>query len=301
MFSYKFVNWLIFILLCLIWGSSFILMKLGLYDASGKTLLSAYQVATIRILSAGVVLAPVLLFNWLKTNWKIKGYMFLSGLLGNFFAAFLFCIAETKIDSALAGTLNALTPIFVIITGAIIYKQEVAKQKIVGVGVGLLGSIALLLTSRHHSLGDLNYVVLVILATIFYGININMVRQKLGGIPPTFIASFAFTSLIVPSAIILYYSGFFALPLNTAPFIKATAAACVLGVIGTAIAAILLYQLVKRAGGVFASLVAYGIPFVAILWSKWYGEDPNIGEILSLFIVLGGVYLANKPVKVVNK
>jgi drug/metabolite transporter (DMT)-like permease len=190
-----------------------------------------------------------------------------------------------------------LTPIFVIITGAVIYKQRVAKQKIIGVATGLLGSVLLFSTSHHHSLGDVNYAALVVLATIFYGININMVKQKLHGIPPTFIASFAFASLIIPSALILYYTGFFALPLNTPSYIKATAAACVLGVIGTALAAILLYKLVNRTGGVFASMVAYGIPFVAIIWGKWYGEAPTIGEICSLFIVLGGVYLANKPVK----
>lgn len=298
MFSFKFINWLIFSLLCIIWGSSFILMKLGLYSSSGQALLSAYQVAAIRILSAGIVLVPVLMFNWIKTTWKTKGYLFLSGLLGNFFAAFLFCIAETKIDSALAGTLNALTPIFVIIMGAIIYRQQVAKQKIIGVTIGLFGSLMLFLTSHHHSLGDVSYVILIVLATIFYGININMVRQKLSGVPPTFIASFAFTSLIIPSALILYYSGFSALPLNSDAYMKATVAACVLGVIGTAIAAILLYQLVKRTGGVFASMVAYGIPFIAIGWSKWYGENPTFGQVFSLFIVLGGVYLTNKTKRI---
>src|ERR1700712_5715901 len=158
MSSTKLINWLVFVLLCLIWGSSFILMKLGLYNAVGKPLLSPYQVASIRILTAGIALLPTTIYNFKKIPFRLSGYLFLSGLLGNFFAAFLFCIAETKIDSDLAGTLNALTPIFVIVTGALIFKTQVPKQKIIGIFIGLIGSILLFLSTKHQGLGDVSYV-----------------------------------------------------------------------------------------------------------------------------------------------
>ena len=147
MFSTKLINWLIFASLCLIWGSSFILMKLGMYTAAGKPLLSPYQVASIRILTAGIALIPSAIYNFKKIPFRLSGYLFLSGLLGNFFAAFLFCIAETKIDSDLAGILNALMPIFVIIIGALVYKNQVPKQKILGIFIDFAGSILLFLST----------------------------------------------------------------------------------------------------------------------------------------------------------
>src|SRR5687768_12565081 len=97
------INWGLFIALSFIWGSSFILMKEGLKA------LSAYQVAALRIGSGGLVLLPVA-FKQIKGIPQNKlGFIILSGLLGSFFPAFLYCIAETKIDSSLAAFLNALT------------------------------------------------------------------------------------------------------------------------------------------------------------------------------------------------
>ena len=100
----KFINWTIFCILSIIWGSSFVLMKEGL------TALSPYQVASIRMLSSGLILLPFA-FNAFKKIPKEKlSLVVLSGILGSFIPAYLFCIAETKIDSSLAGILNSLTP-----------------------------------------------------------------------------------------------------------------------------------------------------------------------------------------------
>ena len=113
----KFIHWVIFCLLALIWGSSFILMKEGL------TQLSPYQVAALRMLFAGLVLLPFA-FKALKKIPKEKmGLVLLSGIIGNFIPAFLFCIAETKIDSALAGILNSLTPLFTILVGVFFFQN----------------------------------------------------------------------------------------------------------------------------------------------------------------------------------
>ena len=219
--------------------------------------------------------------------------MLLSGLLGNFFPAFLFCIAETKIDSALAGTLNVLTPIFVILSGIVIYKNKFPVNKIWGIIIGLAGSFLLFLTKKNDDSGQVLYAGLIVLATIFYGININMVQHQLKGVSSSIIASFAFTALSIPSAIILYATGYFSLPLGNEAFIKATAASCTLGVAGTAIASIIYYMLMKRGGPIFASLVTYGIPFVAMAWGVYYGEQVTISQVLCLLIILSGVYIVN--------
>ncbi|MES2777408.1 MAG: DMT family transporter [Bacteroidota bacterium] len=295
--SKKTVNWIIFIMLCLIWGSSFVLMKIGLYDSKGQSLLNAYQVAAIRILSAGVVLFPFLIAQRKKIPYRLTGYIVLSGLMGSFIPAFLFCIAETKIDSTLAGTLNALTPIFVILAGLVMYGHKVAPNKIWGIILGFTGSVLLFVSQKHEGLGELGYTGFAVLATILYGVNVNMVQQKLQGIPSTVIVAFAFSVLTIPAAFILWYTGFFSLPFDNPSYQKATAASCFLGVLGTAFASVIFYVLMRRGGLVFASLVTYGIPFVALGWGWAYGESVTVAEIICLLIILSGVYLANLDFK----
>ena len=127
----KLYNWLLFLILCFIWGSSFILMKEGLKE------LTAYEVAAMRMLSAGVILLPFALKGFRAIQRKDLVTIIITGLLGSFIPAILFCVAETKIDSALAGMLNALTPLFVITVGALFFKSAVQWKKLLGVLVEL--------------------------------------------------------------------------------------------------------------------------------------------------------------------
>lgn len=292
------VKWGLFIVLCLIWGSSFELMKLGMYQNHdfSKPLLTPYQVAALRMLSAGVIMIPFVFSAYKRMEKGILNYAILSGLLGSFFPAFLFCIAETKIGGAVAGSLNSLTPIFVIITGALFFKIKSSAQKIIGVIVGLAGSAILLYANtKGNELNHLWYSFFVIIATIFYGVNVNMVTKRLKGVNSIDIAAIAFVSLIIPSLVILFYTNFFELKfVAQADYRNATIASTVLGMLGTAIASVLFYMLVKRANGLFASMVTYGIPFVAIGWGLVNKEALNIYHFIGLLVILFGVYFANK-------
>ncbi len=293
----KIVSWSLFIILCIIWGSSFILMKWGMYDANQQPVLSPYHVAALRMLSSGLVMLPFL-FSSLKNLPRKKIYpVLLSGWLGSFFPAFLFCIAETKIDGALTGSLNSLTPLFVIITGSLFFSMRTSSPKILGVIVGLLGSAVLLYANIGKPQGYLAYTGFVVLATILYGINVNMVHGKLSGVSSVQIATIAFTGLIPPSFAVLLISDFFKQPLTEHAFAMSTLASCILGILGTALASVLFYVLVKKAGGLFASLVTYGIPFIAILWGVYYGEKVTYMQVIALCVILLGVYLANRPEK----
>lgn len=282
------MNWLIFLSLCLIWGSSFILMK------SGMETLSPYQVASIRLISSGVVLLPFALKAYNRIPTSKRMLVILSGLLGSFFPAYLFCIAETKIDSALAGILNALTPLFVIITGIAFFQLRINMQQLLGMLIGFIGLCLLVAAGSNISLAYFGYALLVLLATLFYGINVNVVGRYLHGVGSLEIASMAFVFLIIPCLLILYFTGYFHLPLGNPAYIHSTIAASVLGIFGTAAASTLFYMLVKRAGTLFASTVTYGIPFVAIGWGIWHGEQVNVQQVLCLTVILGGVYLVNK-------
>ena len=287
------LNILLFTLLSFIWGSSFILMKIGLYDKAGNALLSAYQVASLRILSAGIALLPVSVQKLRYVTSKKIGFIILSGLLGSFFPAYLFCIAETKIDSSLAASINALTPFFTIILGFVLFKSPIPVIKIIGIIAGLAGCIGLLFSKKMGDNENIFFAFFVVCATIFYALNVNLVRHKLHDIGSTTIASFAFLSLIIPAAGILIFTGYFKLPLQNPAYIKATIASVVLGVIGTAIASIIFYMMVKRGGVIFASMVTYAIPFVALFWGWLAGENITGMQVLCLLVILCGVYIAN--------
>ena len=284
------VNWLLFAALSIIWGSSFILMKIGLDNG-----LTPYQVAAIRIASGGCILLPAMLKYIRQIPLNKLFIVFMSGVLGSLLPAFLFCMAEDGIDSSLAGTLNCLTPIFVIIIGALFFKMKTSHNKIGGIIVALTGSILLLISRGHmQESKHLVYVSFVVLATICYGINVNLVARYLMHISSLHIAAVALSLNAAPALLVLVYTGYFNLPLSNHNLLLATGAACLLGIIGTALATIFFYMLVKTAGGIFASMVTYGIPFVAIGWGIIYGEDFGLIQMVCLIVILAGIYWVNK-------
>jgi drug/metabolite transporter (DMT)-like permease len=134
---------------------------------------------------------------------------------------------------------------------------------------------------------------MVLIATIFYGLNVNMVGRHMQGIKSLDIATIAFVFLILPCVVILYVTGYFSLHLFNAEILWSTAASAVLGIMGTAVASIIFYMLIKRAGALFSTMVTYGIPFVAVLWGLLLNERITVLHLISLTVILGGVYLAN--------
>lgn len=264
-------------------------MKLGINGG-----LTAYQVAAIRMLSAAICLLPFAFKafkNIPKTSWK---YVIASGLLGSFFPSFLYCVAETRIDSSLAGILNALTPLCAIVVGVLFFNTATNRIKIAGVLVGLVGLILLPFAGgKAVSLTDINYSLLVLLATLFYGINVNIVGRYLKALSPLYVVSLAFSFLLIPAAVILTATGFFHINFSEKEYGNAVLASVILGVFGTAIAGIMFYRLLKIAGPLFGSLVTYGMPFIAIGWGIYFNETINLLQIGCLLIILAGVYIVS--------
>jgi drug/metabolite transporter (DMT)-like permease len=284
-----FLNWFIFIILAIIWGSSFIMMKEGLLH------LSAFQVASLRIVFSGIVLLPAAIMHFKNIPKNKLLIIFTSGVLGSLLPAYLFCVAEIGIDSALAGTLNSLTPIFVIITGVLFFRTKPESNKILGILIAFTGSILLLFSKGHmQESQNLLYVSFVVLATICYGFNVNMVYKHLQNIGSLQIAAVALTLNAVPALIVLILTGYFNLPLTDPDILYSTGHAALLGILGTAVASIIFYKLVKGAGAVFASMVTYGIPVVANFWGLIYGEEVGLKQFGCLVLILTGVYLANR-------
>jgi drug/metabolite transporter (DMT)-like permease len=286
----KTLRWLLFISLSLIWGSSFILMKAGMNG------LTSLQVASLRIVAAGLVLLPLAWSGLRQLPWKSLPYIFLSGTLGSLLPAYLFCIAEEIIDSSLAGMLNSLTPIFVILTGVLFFNTRTNQKKIMGVLIAFGGCLLIFFSKEGMMQGtQLLYVSMIILATISYGFNVNLVHRYLSGIPSLRIVSVALVLNSVPAWVVLVATGYFQKDLSQTHILAATGYSFLLGVVGTSLANYLFYMLIKRAGTIFSSMVTYGIPFVAISWGIIFGEEMNTLKFLGLAVILGGVYLANSP------
>lgn len=262
-------------------------MKLGLEK------LTAYQVASIRIVSSGLVLLPTAFKYITKIPRKKIFIIFMSGVLGSLLPAFLFCKAEQGLDSALAGTLNALTPIFVIIIGAMFFKAKTSFHKVLGIIIAFSGSILLLLSNGIQGSQNYFYIAYIIIATICYGINVNMVSKSLTGIGSLQIAAVALTTVAIPALVVLIATGIFNHSLADGKVLAAIGYSSLLGIAGTAVASILFYQLMKSAGPVFASMVTYGIPAIAIMWGISYGETVGWKQVICLLIILSGVFVAN--------
>jgi len=284
----KFINWIIFILLCFIWGSSFILMRYS------SDTLSAAEIASLRIFSAGFIFLPFAIFHLRHIPRKKIGLVIMTGLFGNMLPAFLFAIAITRnIDSSLAGILNSLTPIFVVVIAILFFRDRIRSQKIIGVLVGFAGLI-LSMIQKDISFNNSGFALLIVLATAFYGININLVSHYLKDIEPFKIATVSLAFLVIPTAAILWWEGFFRLDFSQPAVYNPVLASAMLGIMGTAIATALFYILVQKAGALFASLVTYGIPFIALFWGFIYKEKITFLEVVGLGIILLGVYLANR-------
>ena len=285
----KLTNWFLFSILTLIWGSSFILMKEGLVK------LSAYQVAAMRIFSAGLVLMPIAIRQFRQVPKEKIKMIVLSATIGSFIPAFLFCIAEEHINSSLAGILNALSPLFAIVMGVLFYQMKMTTQKIAAVLVGFIGLCLLFISKNGFSFeGDVFYALLIVVATMGYGLNVNMLARHLGDVGSLNIAAIAFSTLAIPALLILIFTGYFQETWTDTAFLRATFAAMILGIMGTAAAQVLFYMLLKRTNVLFSSLVTYTIPFVAILWGVLYGETITGLQIACLGVILSGVYFANR-------
>jgi drug/metabolite transporter (DMT)-like permease len=223
-------------------------------------------------------------------------------VVGNLLPAFLFAEAITKLDSSLAGILNSLTPICVVIIGIFFFKDRIKSQKIWGVITGFIGLVLLtilpmIIEKKMMSMENLGYTSLIVVATFLYGLNVNMVGHYLKGLNPVHIATVSLSVMTIPTGFILWYQGFHLLNFKSVNVQYSIWASVALGIAGSAIATALFYMLVKKAGMLFASLVTYGIPFIALFWGFIDKEKITWVQWLCLGIILFDVYLANMPDK----
>jgi len=288
--------WPLLLLLAIIWGSSFIMMKLAMFDASGDDLYSGEQVAALRMTIAGLVLLPFAI-RYRKSlfgpKWK---YFLIVGLFGNTIPAFLFTAAQNQDNSAFIGVLNSLTPLFTLLIGVAAFKLKVRWFNTVGIAIALIGAALLIWFQNSSSTqGSFTDALLVIGATLCYAISVNVIKTFLSDEHPIKITTVAFT-YVLPFTLAFLLSTNFIEILSTNPEgAKGFYYVLVLAVVGTTIAVILFNRLVAKTTPVFAASVTYLIPIVALFWG-WYFNEPinwTLASICSITILIG-VYLVNR-------
>jgi drug/metabolite transporter (DMT)-like permease len=283
-------KWLILIVLSIIWGSSFILIKKGLIG------LSPLQLGSLRIVFSALFIF-IFGFHTLKTipkdKWK---WLIISGFVGTFFPAFLFAFAETEIDSSIASILNSLVPLNTILLGFAVFNIASTKRQITGVLIGFVGT-ALLIGSGAQLNPDQNYLYagLVLISAVLYGINVNIIKRYLQDVKAISIAFGNFAAIIIPALIVLVCTDFFSNETFQNPLvITSIGYIIILSAFGTALAKVLFNKLVQMATPVFASSVTYLMPVVAVFWGFLDGEGFSVWQTLATLLILIGVYLANR-------
>jgi drug/metabolite transporter (DMT)-like permease len=280
----------ILLLLALMWGTSFILIKQGL------KVFSADEVGALRVTAAFVFLLPIgiMKFKGLKAGDHFR--LFVAGMMGILIPAFLFAFAQTKIESAVAGILNTLSPLFTMIMGALFFHQRFKGFAIVGMIIGFGGTVLLMLSRSGGSISGINYyALLVVLACALYGTNLNWIKAKL-----LHLGSLAITSvglLFIGPLASIYLFGFsdFTTKMREAEGAwRALGFVALLGLMGTSIATVLFNKLVKLSTPLYASSVTYIMPIVSVMWGVLDGEKLFIGHFIGTAFIIGGVWLANR-------
>ena len=284
-------KWVLLITLSLIWGSSFILIKKSLEH------FNPYEVGALRVLISGIVLMPYAISKINLFPKKHLKWLIIAGITGNFIPMFLFPMAEIEISSSIAGIINSMMPIFVIIIGSWVWKFPTSKRQLFGVLISFIGACVLALGSGESGEVKIYPILLLILAVLFYAICTTTVKSKLQEVPAILMSAFIFSFvLFLPSLTALIFAGFF----NGLNFNQSTMEGlgfvAILSIIGTGLAMMMNYKLLSISTPLFASTVTLLMPIVAIIWGILDGEKLTNQQSVGAVIILAGlIFLRSKP------
>jgi drug/metabolite transporter (DMT)-like permease len=282
-------KWILLVILSLIWGSSFILIKKSLEH------FTPYQVGALRVLISGVLLSPIAILNRSKFPIKSIKWLMIAAFAGNFIPMFLFPIAETKVSSSIAGIMNSMMPIFTIIVGVAFWKTKTTLRQIIGILISFLGVSILLLSGNNNAEMPIFYVGLLLFAAFLYAVSVTTVGAKLTHIPAKIMSSFVFFYILaLPSFIALIFSDFFSTFSFSEGNLIGLGYVATLSIFGTGLAMILQYRLMSVSNPLFASTVTLIMPIIAVMWGLLDGETFTIIQLIGAIVILAGLIFLRK-------
>ena len=269
------------LLLSMIWGISFLLIKIA-----GSSFPPVW-VACLRLLLGGTVLLLVLramkrkMFTRANLPWLV-----LQGLIGSALPFTFFALGEQTLNSSLAGVLNATTPCFAALIGVMLGDASLNLRRILGVGLGLIG-VLIAVSGSLQLEGSLLGITVITLASILYAVVPYIAKRFLKGVDPLAIAF----GQVMSAGLMLIPVALFSRPgIITLPAIGAV---IILGVFGSGIAYALFYSVLPRVSATQASSITYIIPIWSILWGALAGEHIGLETLLGFVVVVTGVILIN--------
>ena len=282
-------KWGTLIILSIIWGSSYILIKKGL------TGLTPIQLGSLRVIVTTILIAPIGYQKIKKIPKEKLKWVAFSAFVGSFLPAYLFAFAETEISSSVTAVMVSLTPLFTLLISVIVFGEELLKKQVLGVIVGFLGIIVLINNELLESSFSLLYVMFVIIAAFCYAVNANVLKYKLPNIPALGIVFMSFLFMFIPAFIVLCFSDFpFADFASNPLIIESIIYIIILALFGTAIAKVLYIKLLAISTPVFSVSTTYLMPIIAIFWGLLDGESFQPIQFIGTLIILMGVYLVTK-------
>lgn len=288
-------KWTYLVILSIVWGSSFILMKRALIG------LTALEVGIFRIVFTGLFLFGIAFKTMKKIKKKQWKYVVISAFLGTFFPAFFFALAIREIDSSIPAILNSLTPLNTLITGFLFFGFSFRPKAIYGVLLGLLGTLYLILKGASISPNqNYFYALFVLVSSIGYAVNVNIIKKYLQDLDPKAITTGSFAVIFLPTLVVLGFSDFFQKDFTDPEMYFSLGYLVILAILGTAVAKIIFNKLVQISSPVFASSVTYLIPIVALGWAMLDGEKFSLEQALAALLILVGVYLTNRANRSLN-
>jgi drug/metabolite transporter (DMT)-like permease len=284
-------KWFLLSIMALTWGSSFILIKKSLL------VFTPFQIGAFRVALSGLILASLGIPAMRKMPKKDLLWVILAGFFGNFLPMFLFPIAQTKVSSSLAGIINSLEPIFVLMLGFLIFRIKSKPTQVMGAFIGFLGAATLLYFSEVSTQeSQIGFTLLMVFASASYALSALIIKLKLQHVKSIQVSSSVFTFWMIPSLIILFFTDFFNVSFSSEA-LEALGYLSFLSIFGTAIGIILFYKLIQDTSAVFASTVSYLLPIVAVIWGVIDGEPFNFYYLLGAILILIGIYLIREKKK----
>ncbi|UOY93792.1 DMT family transporter [Ectobacillus sp. JY-23] len=274
--------------LSVIWGASFLFIKILVAD------LGPWGVVFWRCLFGAITLLCVLAAKREAVAWKDLpfGMIVLVGFVNNVLPFGFIAIGETKVSSGMASIINAMTPISTVIVGYVCFKLHVRRAQWMGILLGFFGILLVMrFDVKQFVNGDMNGVLLVLLATLCYAVGTQLSKRFLQHLSVLVMSATTLLSACVISffSMVLVSDEGFRMVSSSQTFVSLVG----LGTFGSGFAYLLFYYMVKEGSAEFASFVTYIVPLSALLWgSLLLGEDITYHMLIGLTLIFGGIYLS---------
>ena len=283
MHDYTVGDWGLLAAIALIWGSSFLLMEIGLQSfAPGVITLARIALGAGTLALFARARAPVDREDW--------GRIAFLGVIWMAIPLLLFPIAQQWISSSVTGMINGAMPIFTAAWATYLLRKLPGWRQLVGIGLGFVGVVLVFVPELQAGSDAILGASIALLAVAFYGLAANLsvpLSQKYGSLPVVYRAQLVALVVVLPI-------GLLQIPASTWST-ESALAMLPLGVLGTGVAFALMAVLTGRVGGPRAAIAIYFLPLVAIvLGVAILGETVAPISLAGVALVIGGAWIASR-------